>query len=51
MSGLGLKVKSQLDLWYLYKTSVSIGLTFFPSIMILLKQLFRKMNISRFFQY
>ena len=29
MSGLRLKVKSQLDIWCLYKTSVSIGLTFF----------------------
>ena len=51
MSGLGLKVKGQLDLWCLYKTSVSIGSTFFASIMISLKQLYRKMNISRFFQY
>ena len=28
MNDLGLKVKGQLDLWCLYKTSVSVGLTF-----------------------
>ena len=25
MSGLGLKVTGQLDIWYLYKTIVSLG--------------------------
>ena len=34
MSGLGSKVKGQLDIWSLYKTSVSLGLTFLSSIMI-----------------
>ena len=34
MSGLGLKVTGQLDIWYLYKTFVSLGKTFLTSIMI-----------------
>ena len=46
-----IKIKGQLDLCCLYKTSVSIGLSFFASTMISLKQFYRKMNISRFFQY
>ena len=51
MSDLGWKVKGQLDLWCLYKTSISIGLTFFASIMISASTvIYRKMNISRFFQ-
>ena len=34
MSGLGLKVTGQLDIWYLYKTIVSLGLIFLTGIMI-----------------
>ena len=48
MSGLGRKIKCQLDLWCLYKTSVTIGLTFFANIMISLKQLYRKMTFQDF---
>ena len=32
MSGLGIKVKGQLDLWCLFKTSASLCLTFLASI-------------------
>ena len=39
MSGLGLKVTGQLDIWYLYKTIVSLGLIFLTGIMISAKQL------------
>ena len=34
MSGLGLKVTGQLDIWHLYKTIVSLGLTYLTGIMI-----------------
>ena len=34
VSGLGCKVIGQLDLWCLYKTSVSFSLTFLSSIII-----------------
>ena len=37
MSGLGLKVTGQLDIWYLYKTIVLLGLIFHTGIMILAK--------------
>ena len=39
MSGLGLKVTDQLDIWYLYKTIVSLGKIFLTGIMISAKQL------------
>ena len=42
-------VKGQLDIWYLYKTSVSLGLTFLVSIRVSANNSYRKMNISRFF--
>ena len=34
MSDIGWQAKRKLDLWCLYKTSVSLGLTFLASIMI-----------------
>ena len=42
MSGLGLKVTGPLDVWYLYKTIVSIGLTILTSIMISAKTVIEK---------
>ena len=48
MSGLGLKVTGQLDIWYLYKTIVSLGLIFLTGIMISAKQL-KKNEHSKIF--
>ena len=42
MSGLGLKVTGQLDIWYLYKTIVSLGYTFPTCIMISAKTVIKK---------
>ena len=42
MSGLGLKVTGQLDIWYLNKTIVSLGLIFHKGIMISAKTVIEK---------
>ena len=48
MSDLGWKVKSQLDLWGLYKTSVSLGLTFLSRIMIFAWKVIVKWTFQEF---
>ena len=42
ISGLGLKVTGQLDIWYLYKTIVSLGQIFLTGIMISAKSVIEK---------
>ena len=44
MSGLGLKVAGQLDIWYLYKTIVSLGSIFLTGIMISAKTVIKKLT-------
>ena len=42
MSGLIFKVTGQLDIWYFYKTILSLGLIFLTGIMILAKTVIEK---------
>ena len=48
MSGLGLKVTGQLDIWYLHKTIVSLGKTFLTGIMLSAKTVIEKVPFKIF---